>query len=91
MSDLLDFISVLRQQWYNLILIMGFNSDFITHEECSFTYNKFYTLFMCSNTADFLWYLFFNKKVDIDNNNAFSMLKTILHDPSEINIFHCYL
>lgn len=98
MTKLLHLLDTIRQQWYNLMLIMGFNQDFMSHEQCEFNYNQFYSMFMCSNTADFLWYLFFNEKVGISNLNSSINIETkqIIKDLkkinlNEINFYHCYL
>lgn len=97
MSDILDLISKLREQWFNLILVIGLNEDFISKEQCLFVQNNFYSMFMCSNTANFLWYLFFDKKVNSDGNqqtinlNTKNILKTILETTKDINIYYCSL
>ncbi len=97
MSGILDLISKLREQWFNLILIMGLNEDFISKEECLFEQNSFYSVFMCSNTASFLWYLFFNKKITINNDqkttnlNTKNILKNILKPSKNINVYYCSL
>jgi len=87
-QQLIDFIQLLRKQWYNLILIMGFNEDFVKEEECTFVQNDFHSLFMCSNTANFLWYLFFNKKEPHRTTSEHSeeILNNI--DTNEINVWH---
>lgn len=102
MFELLNFISQIREQWYNLILIMGFNKDFMSSQECQFILDDFYSLFTCSNTANFLWYLLFGTKVEyrkkspeqikLTNQETKVILDSInIRDDKNINLYYCYV
>lgn len=82
---MLDLIELLRKQWFNMILTMGLNSDFIKNENCNFVIDDFDSLFKCYNTAGFLWYLFFNEKLPIENNSEY-LIKNI--DLTKTNIWY---
>ncbi len=75
---MLELINLLRIQWFNILLTLGFNGDF-KPIDCTFKEDDFQSIFGCSSTADILWYIFFNENVPSNINyfNNMSLLNDI--------------
>lgn len=73
MSELLNLIQDIRKEWFNIVLLLRFSELFETQNVCKIVKDDLDTFFKCSNTANILWYLFFqekpNLKYDFEKNN----------------------
>lgn len=65
MQHFIQFIRLLQDEWFNMMLVMGMNEEFSKTIEstCSARFRTdFQNIFRCGATADFLWYIFFNEQ-----------------------------